>query len=343
MPVLSGRENYRRAIEFGSPEWVPVRLHCPFDSLYDQDEGKKAKVRELEKVLPDDLLSLIPEFGFVRPVERVGGSLRWTDHWGTGWVDDGFGAKTEHHPLEAGYDLMDTHAFPDPSNPSIYEPAERMLSERGQRYVLAPVWFTLFERMWMLRGFDNMLLDPYTEHAQFARLQERVVEFALGCVDEWLKRGVDGIFFSDDWGGQHGLLINPDDWRRFWRPAYAALFSRVREGGAHVWMHLCGDIRAILPDLIDLGLNVLNPVQPRAMPVHELAANFGGKVCFFGGVDVQGVLSSGTPEEVRDHVRDLLRTFALSTGGYILSTSHGIMPETPLDNIIALYEVAVRG
>ncbi len=90
---------------------------------------------------------------------------------------------------------------------------------------------------------------------------------------------MDAVYFSDDWGCQRGLLMNPEHWRRFYRSSYKRMFERVRSGGAHVWMHLCGNITAILPDLIDIGLNVLNPVQPQAMDVRQLSREFGGKVC----------------------------------------------------------------
>lgn len=340
--MLSGNENYRRAIEHETPEWVPVQLHCPFEGLYEQDNAKKARILELATRFPNDLLKVDPAFKFVQPMTNENGVWRWVDHWGTSWADDGHGGKTEACPLEAGYHLMDSYPFPDSHDPDLFVAAEQALAQRDGRYVLASVWFTLFERLWMLRGFDNMLLDPLTDEDNFLRLRDIVLDYALGVTDEWVKRGVDGIFFSDDWGSQRGLLINPDDWRRFWRPAYKTLFHRVREGGAHVWMHLCGDIRAILPDLIELGLNVLNPVQPQAMPIQELARDFGGKVCFNGGADVQGVLANGTPEEVRAHVIEVMELFAQPAGGYVLTTSHGIMPETPLDNIIALYETALE-
>lgn len=340
--MLTGRDNYRRAIEFGTPAWTPVQLHCPFEALYEQDGGKKTRIEELARRLPDDLLKVDPEFGFIRPIEVRDGVRHWVDHWGTAWSDDGRGAKTAGHPLDGGYHLMDSYVTPDPHERHLYVAADAALARRGDRYVLASVWFTLFERLWMLRGFDNMLLDPYTDTASFLRLRDTVLDYALAVTDEWLKRDVDGVFFSDDWGSQRGLLINPEDWRRYWRPAYVRLFRRVRDGGAHVWMHLCGDIREILPDLIELGLNVLNPVQPQAMPIRQLAGAFGGKVCFNGGADVQGVLVSGSPDNVRAHVREIVSVLQQPAGGYILTTSHGIMPETPLDNIIALYQTALE-
>ena len=142
------------------------------------------------------------------------------------------------------------------------------------------MWFTLFERLWMLRGFDHMLMDPYLEGASFGRLRDRVVEYNLAIIDQWTARGVDAVHFSDDWGSQRTTLMNPDDWRRFYRPAYEAMFGGVRSGGAHVWMHLCGNITAILGDLIDAGLNVLNPVQPQAMDVSRSGPRVRGKGVF---------------------------------------------------------------
>ncbi len=194
----------------------------------------------------------------------------------------------------------------------------------------------------MLRGFENALVDPYLDEPQFCLLRDRIVQFNMALIDQWLERGVHAVFFSDDWGSQRSLLMDPSDWRRYYKPSYQAMFERVRRGGAHVWMHLCGNIEAILPDLIEIGLNVLNPVQPQAMDVRRLSREFGGHVCFNGGVDVQGTLITGTPDAVRREVHELVDLFGRFHGGYIAGTSHTIMPETPLDNVIALYEALAQ-
>jgi hypothetical protein len=141
--------------------------------------------------------------------------------------------KPRNTLLESGYEALGSYRFPDPHAPDRFARIDRELERRGERYVLGWVWFTLFERLWMLRGFDN----------------------------------------------------------------------RVRQGGAHVWMHLCGNIMPILPDLIEIGLHVLNPIQPQAMNVEILSREFGGQVCFYGGVDVQGTMVRGTAERARSAVR----------------------------------------
>jgi uroporphyrinogen decarboxylase len=234
------------------------------------------------------------------------------------------------------------YSFPDAHAEKRFDKADEHLKQNKDRYTRGTVWFTLFERLWMLRGYENMLVDPYMNETEFCGLRDRILEFNLAMIDQWLERGINGIFFSDDWGSQKGLLINPDDWRKFYKPAYRKMFDRVHSGGAHVWMHLCGNITAILPDLIDIGLNVLNPVQPQAMDVKDLSREFGGKVCFHGGVDVQGTMIRGSQEDVRREAHELVDLFGSFNGGYIGGTSHSIMPETPLDNVIALYEAFIE-
>lgn len=335
---MTGKENYKRAIEFKGPEYLPTGVGVDLNWLYDKDERKQERVRALMACFPHDRVGWLTPTDFGEDLGNRDGVRRWRDQWGTGWEDDGHGAKTETYPLESGYDALAGYTFPDPNCAHRFDNADEQLKQRGDRYAQGTVWFTLFERLWMLRGFDNMLVDPYMDEANFARLRDRVLEYNLAIIDQWILRGVDGVYFSDDWGCQRGLLMNPDDWRRFYKPSYQRMFERVRSGGAHVWMHLCGNITAILPDLIEIGLNVLNPVQPQAMDVRQLSREFGGKVCFNGGVDVQGTLVRGTPEDVKREVHELVALFGKFNGGYIGGTSHSVMPETPLDNVIAMYE-----
>jgi uroporphyrinogen decarboxylase len=335
--IMKGMENYVRAIEFKGPAYLPCTVGADLDWLVEKDQAKQERVRELAAQFPDDLVSWLNSARTSEPVIEDG-VKRWQDEWGTGWADDGHGAKTESYPLACGYGALASYRFPDPGIRGRFASADDRLAERGERYTQAVVWFTLFERLWMLRGFEAMLMDPYLNEGDFCWLRDRIVEYNLAIIDQWLERQVDAIFFSDDWGCQRGLLVNPDDWRRYYKPSYRRMFDRVHAGGAHVWMHLCGDVTAILPDLIDVGLNVLNPVQPQAMDVQYLSREFGGKVCFNGGVDVQGTMIHGSPDDVRREVCDLVELFGRFSGGYIGGTSHSVMPETPLDNVIALYE-----
>ena len=340
---MTTRENCARAIEFRSPEHLPVAIRCNVGWLHDRDENGLARIGELEAAVSRDVLP--PDLDCWMHGPRwtdSHGVSRFTDEWGALWVDTDNGEITEWYPMEEGYDRVDAVNFPDPYRPGRFDVADACLKERRDIYIAATVWLTLFERLWKLRGFSNMLIDPYVDEENFARLRDRVVEVNLGMIDQWIKRDIDAVYFSDDWGSQRALLMDPDDWRKFYKPSYTAMFDRVRAGGKHVWMHSCGDITQILPDLIEIGLNVLNPVQPQAMDVHYLSREFGGKICFHGGLDVQGTMIRGTPEDVKRDVDTLVDLFARFDGGYIGGTSHTIMPETPLRNIIAMYEAFAR-
>ena len=116
----------------------------------------------------------------------------------------------------------------------------------------------------------------------------------------------------------------------------------MHDGGAHVWLHSCGNVMQIIPDLIEVGLDVLNPIQSRAMDIEELARQFGGDVCFWGGLDVQATVPRGTPEDIDREVQHLVEVLSSPDGGYLGGTSHTILPDAPLENIRAVFEAFER-
>ena len=340
--IIQGYENWTRAIEFKTPRYLPVDLWLDLGWLSERETSKLDKIEELKAQFPDDMLrGLNAALNATKPVHR-NGTTRWTDEWGVGWLQEGKGSRPEIHPLLDGYASLKDYVIPDPYRPERFSKADASLAARAGKYVQALVWFTLFERLWMLRGFNNMLMDPYLEGRNWSKLRDKIVEYNLAIIDQWIERRVHAIFFSDDWGSQQALLMDPDDWRRLYKPAYKAMFDRARSGNAHIWMHLCGNVSSIVGDLIDIGLQVLNPVQPQAMNIKWLSKEYGGKVCFYGGVDVQKTLTHGTPEDVRSSIHELVDLFGKFNGGYIGGTSHTVMPETPLDNIVAMCDAFLQ-
>ncbi|MBN2851764.1 MAG: hypothetical protein JXQ23_03415 [Clostridia bacterium] len=335
---MTGKENLQRAISFGGPEHLPVQIDINYEWLNEKNNEKTEKIENLRKTIFEDMIVCgyhAPER--IEKTEKLN-EKKWFDEWNVGWIDDGHGARTFQHPLEKGYHLINEVSFPEGGNEDWFISASERYAKNKDKYKVGTVWFTLFERLWMLRGFNNMLMDPYLDYENFALLQEKVLEFNLKQIDNWIKLKADAVYFSDDWGSQRTLLMNPEDWRRIYKPAYKKMFRKVRDNHMNVFMHLCGNVIDILPDLIDIGLNVLNPVQPQAMNIDELSRRFGGYLCFYGGVDVQGTMVNGTKQEVKDEVHHLIRQLGKFGGGYIGGTSHSIMPETPLDNIIAMLE-----
>ena len=340
MPMTS-RELVYATVEFGAPERLLYGVSVDRDLFTDRfSREQMAELdRRIERV-PKDIagIDLTPEHAELETLDEHG-RHHFLDEWGNEWT--GTMPRVVSHPLEAGWERLDAYTPPGPPEAGCIEKARRAAegARAAGKYVRGSVWFTLFERMWFLRGFENLLVDPHLHRQEFERLREMVVEFQLARIRTLAEIGVDGIYFSDDWGTQQGLLISPDDWRRFYRPAYERLFAAAHEAADHVWMHQCGNVAALVPEFVALGLNVLNPIQPRALDVERLGREWRGKLCFFGGIDVQRTLPFGTPDEVRREIEHLVATLsAPGGGGYIADTSHAVGPETPYENLIAMYD-----
>jgi uroporphyrinogen decarboxylase len=340
---MNPRETVKAAIEFHDPPRIPYFIGMPDDPGYFTHRGteaQQARIAELTGRLPQDFLYLWPDNERTwRPVApSASGDPQLEDAWGCRWVSTGGTIRVVSHPLEAGWSSLAGLSVPDAGAPGRLDAVKETADAHRDKYLLGWVWFTLFERMWFLRGFNNLMMDMIADPGPFQQLLEIVFQHALTATERWSEVGVDGIHFSDDWGSQTNLLISPDDWRRIFKPCYRRLFDAVHRQGAHVWFHSCGNVAELLPDFLDIGLDVLNPVQPQAMRIDELARRFGGRLCFNGALDVQGTLVRGTPVEVREEVARTIRTLGAFGGGYVGTTSHTLMPETPPENLVALLE-----
>jgi len=193
-----------------------------------------------------------------------------------------------------------------------------------------------------LRGIDQILLDvalaPDIAEHLFRRITDFYLEYArrtFGAADG----GIDIFMMGDDFGTQKGLFMSPEMWRRFLRPGFQAFVDLGRRYGSKVAHHSCGSIKPIIPELIECGLDILNPVQPdvRDMDRRELKGRFGDRLCFHGSISIQRTLPFGTPDEVRNEVRERFESLAPG-GGFIFCTAHNIQADTPTENIVALFE-----
>jgi uroporphyrinogen decarboxylase len=174
------------------------------------------------------------------------------------------------------------------------------------------------------------------------RLTEIIVE-NLRRVLEIAGDRLDMIYFYDDVASKESLLVSPETWLKQIRPHHSAIISAAKKHDKPVMYHCDGAIRSLIPALIDLGVDVLNPIEVGAKgmdPVY-LKQVFGDRLCFHGGIDIRNTLPHGTPEEVKDEVRERVRVLGKG-GGYILASSHHIQPDTPLENIYAMYDTSLR-
>ncbi len=197
-----------------------------------------------------------------------------------------------------------------------------------------------FERAWNMRGMQEFMIDIASEPVFVKSLLDNLLEIMLDCIDKTVQDygdSVDAIGWTDDYGGQTNLMISPRSWRNLFKPRLAILSERIRRSGKSVFFHSCGNIKAILPDLIEIGVDIVNPIQPESMDIFKLKQEFGKDICFFGGLGTQHTLISGTPQEVRAEVALCLREMRKG-GGFIIAPAKEIMENVPIENAIALID-----
>ena len=179
-----------------------------------------------------------------------------------------------------------------PGSPSPRTPA--------QSFALASLGWGLFERSWNLRGFENLLMDVVAEPDFVEEAMDRLTALYLAFVDYTCELPIDGILFGDDWGDQRGVIIGARRWRKFLKPRWAKIYAAVHAHGKLVMAHSCGSVAEIMPDIIEIGMDVLESVQPEAagMNPYELKRQWGDKITFWGCLGSQSVLPFGTPDEI---------------------------------------------
>jgi uroporphyrinogen decarboxylase len=258
------------------------------------------------------------------------------DWWGAGWSTEEEGYFLKDAPLSED-PALDTFPWPDADDPHLLDGATEAMARDGGRHFVAPNFgFSLFERAWSLRGFDTFLMDLLLNPAFAEDLLERIAEIQVATARRFVALGVDGGYFGDDYGAQKGLLFSPHIWRSMFKPRLARMFAVFREAGLPVILHSDGQIREIIPDLIEIGLSALNPVQPEVLDHAWLKRTYGDQLAFYGGISTQTVLPHGTPAEVEEAVRVCVRTLAAGGSGLLVAPSHGMMTDIPMENVDAL-------
>jgi uroporphyrinogen decarboxylase len=201
----------------------------------------------------------------------------------------------------------------------------------------------VFEMYWRLRGMDNVLLEMATDPELTGTMLGRCADFAVALARRACREmPLDWLWTGDDVAGQDALMMSPDMWRDLIKPHLQRVFDVGKTAGLPVAYHCCGAHRQIIGDLVEMGLDVLNPIQSQSpgMDALELKKEFGHHLAFMGGVDTLGLLPHGTADEVRKGTAALVEGMTSDGGGYILAASHTVPPETPDGNIFAMFEAA---
>lgn len=217
----------------------------------------------------------------------------------------------------------------------------KLINNEKDAFKVFKIGSVLFERAWFLRGFENLMTDFYTEPKFVHQLMDTLTTRYMPIIENAMASGVDGLYLGDDYGCQLGLIISPDTWRRFVKPYLKRLMEPALKLRKPVFLHSCGNVTEILPDLIDMGLSVYQTVQPEVYDLRKLKQQFGANLCFFGAIGTQSTLPHESPERVREVVLETCRILGES-GGYICGPTHKVTADTPVENILAMAEALMH-
>lgn len=222
---------------------------------------------------------------------------------------------------------------------SFADEAKRAKDETG-KYMLAVIWGSHFEKAYFARGIETFLADMAGEPEFATRFLREIVDRNMVMLDNFVTLPeIDGVLLGSDWGSQRGLLMSLESWDAMIRPGEQREYDLIHAYGKDVWVHSCGDVAPLLSRLVEMGVDVLNPVQPECMDIAALKRDFGERITFWGGISTQQILPFGTPEQVFGEslrVRDMMS----SGGGYITAPAQEIQNDVPFENLLALLRAA---
>jgi uroporphyrinogen decarboxylase len=345
---MNARERVLKALHHEQPDKTPWNLDFTQPALTSlagyYDDPHLADPRFFREWVGNHLRSVSPRGkGQFHGLEEEVVPGHWRDGWGIIWDTRGLYGEGEWgrpvncvlpEPTLAG------HTFPDPPGPEGFAHYPHFVEE-NQEYFLVGLEGHIFEVAWALRGLESFYMDLIL-HPDFVRdLLEVVTEYYLSVIERSLAYDIDAFYFGDDLGSQTmGLLMGPELWRRHLKPCMARLFAPIKEAGKFVFLHSDGQVDAIFEDLIEIGLDVYNPLQPEIRDVYEVKRQYGDRLCFYGGIGIQDLLPSGTPQQIKAEIRRMIEEMGRD-GGYILGAAHSVMADVPVENLVALIE-AIR-
>lgn len=285
----------------------------------------------------DNHLTLLDYSGFLRPVP--GKAELFEDDFGVQWDRSGVDKDVG---VVARYQIQTVEDYDAYTLPPVPEQALRAMLETGiaaagDTFVLGGIGFSLFERAWSLRGMENLLMDMLTEPERVERLLTQICEYNLKIMEIAFDYALDGFHFGDDWGQQRGLIMGPKLWRKFIKPQMRTLYAKAHARVLWVTQHSCGDLREILDDLVEIGLNAYNTVQPEIYDLALLKQKYGGSLAFWGGISTQRDLAVKTPAEITQITIATLRLMSKG-GGYIAAPTHAVEFDVPPENLLAMLE-----
>lgn len=266
------------------------------------------------------------------------------DNWGIRWVKVGPFNQIASSPLALADDEQIRHyRYPYAETDRLLRNMQPVMANKETHFVGCDISPCLFEMVCRVRGMEAILVDLAEGPDRARILLQQAGDFSLHLARRTCDQlAIDWLWTGDDVGGQQSMIMSPAKWREMIKPLLAKIFAVGKAHGLWVAYHSCGSIGPIIPDLIEIGLDVLNPIQcncPGMEPI-QLKKEFGNQLSFFGGIDTQDLLPNGNAAQVFRETANLIQVMTSDGGGYILGASHAVPPETPLENIFAVYQAA---
>jgi uroporphyrinogen decarboxylase len=331
---MNSRERVTRAIHFDKPDRPPIQHAILPCAQYKHGDALK----KITDAVPEDFgWQLLPDLPIERlpPLYKKGTN---TDDFGTVWrvAENGRCGIPAKFPIAEDWSDYKNYNLPEvfTVGPPKYRLYSGHMAGLSDDYYARGAWIVFFEQLQQLHGFEPTVIDITADRPEIYQLRDELLEFNLAWIDKWLQLDYQGLQFADDWGTQVALMISPDKWRSFFKPVYTEMFSKVKEAGCDVWFHSDGNITEILPDLVELGIDVIN-CQHSVMDM-EIIKLFVGKICFRTDLNRQTLLPYGSPSEIKRYINDLFRTLGTVDGGIVASGE--IDTDVPLENVEAMYE-----
>ncbi len=288
-----------------------------------------------------------PDYSGYHP-EHIAGEQGFSiDSNGCGHLNHGFFHFTEYiSPLRNAESFAEIEHYPIVSNAGWSDAAMRQAREEAhaaENY--ASAWIGhIYENAWQVRGYEPFLMDLLTQREWAELLLDRFCDNNVRSAAAAAQAGYDCIYLGDDVANQNALMFQPELWREVFKPRLARVTAAALavKPDIHIWYHSDGNIWDILDDLIDVGITILNPVQPECMNPLEIRKRCGKRLAFDGCVGTQSTFPFGTPEDMHRVVRDLVESLDGKSGGLMLSPTHVLEPEVPPENVVAFFEECDR-
>ena len=356
--VMSPKERVLTAINLDEPDRVPLFItitpqvaeklseHLGIATYTHPDSPlseNRISYTELLTHLGNDIVGIgacAPENCPTREMEE--GIL--INEWKIRYRKSGYYTEMIEHPLARADSVSEIEDFqlPDPLAPGRFDHARMIVEKYGRDYAICgDVEATIFETCWYLVGMEKFLIDLALRKPYVFALMDRVMNYSLGVGKELVKLGADIIWLGDDFGSQQGMIISPQLWREVFKERMRFIIGELKKKNQDLKIayHCCGSYFPIMEDLIEVGVDILNALQPTAldMDTKKIKDSFGSKVSLFGAVDTQGVLPFGSLADIEKEVKRVI-TEAAGGGGYILAGAHNIQPDTSVEKVIKLFE-----